>query len=160
MSEDLTAPVDPRKAREQAAEYLGFLSGWNFDLGDGQTWHLPNQTFFTPAMSKRHRSHQKFMKQGLDLEDITNPITGTVTKRPKVPHEYQGHDVDEHELLCIALMGEDADADREAYFADGTVPETYARFLAAGGVPGQIQFALNAMSQKLVDRARADSKSR
>ena len=92
---------------------------------------------------------------------MTNPITGKKSAPQTIwPLTYKGELIDEDELLCIALMGDDVKADREAYFKDGTLPETYERFLAAGGLPGQVQVHWRMMNLQMEERVKRDPKSR
>lgn len=158
MSE--TKDRSPEAARDQAAEFLGVFAGQDFDLGDGHTWHLPNPNYLPPKMKKRYLEHLRFVNKDLEKETITDPITGKKREQTIWPLQYKGELIDEDELLCIALMGDDVKADREAYFTDGTVPDTYERFLNAGGVPGQVQVHWRVMSLQMEERVKRDPKSR
>lgn len=162
--EDKSAPVKPEAARAAAAEFLSVFDGQDFDLGGGQTWHLPNPNYLPPDMKKRYLEHLRFMNKDLDKEAVVNtdPITGKVTSRQQTvwPLTFADELVDEDELLCIALMGDDVKKDRAAYFEDGTLPEVYARFLASGGVPGQVQLHWRVMSLQMEERIQRDPKSR
>ena len=162
--DDEFVPLKPEAARAQAAEYLNVLVGVDFDLGGGEVWHLPNLSFLPPAMKKRHSEHQRFMNEDVDKhrDETVNPVTKKkqVVEKIKWPVRFNDVLIDEDELLCVALMGEDAVADREKYFADGTLPDKYARFLEAGGVPGQVQVHWQVMITQLAERMRRDSKSR
>lgn len=163
MSEDQESH-SPEAAAGQAAEFLGVFNGQEFDLGDGKTWRLPNPNMIPPAMKKRYLEHLRFMNKDLDKETLTdtNAITGKATKREQTvwPLSFGGELIDEDELLCIALMGEDAKADREAFFKDGTLPDVYERFLTAGGVPGQVQVHWRVMNLQMEERLKRDPKSR
>lgn len=140
---DPTLPKDPKAAREQAADYLGFLAGVPFNLGDGETWELPNPAFMDPEQSKRYRDYQREIKT-LDTETVDHPlIEGKTVERTIYPYLKGGEDYDADEHLCIALMGEDI----------------YAKFLKAGGVPGQIDTHWKVMQRQLEERIKNDSKS-
>jgi hypothetical protein len=80
------------------------------------------------------------------------------------PLQFAGELIDEDELLCIALMADDSDergvAAREAYFEDGALPDTYEQFLAADGVPGQVQVHWRVMNLQMEERIKRDPKSR
>lgn len=170
MSEDNEdrGPVSPEAARDQAREFLGVFAGLDFDLGGGHTWHLPNPNYLPPKMKKRHLEYLRFVNNDLDTKKVTgvDPVTDKKFERTigVWPLAYKGELIDEDELLCIALMGEDGKdagvADREAYFKDGTVPDTYERFLNAGGVPGQVQVHWRVMSLQMEERVKRDTKSR
>ena len=154
----------PEAAIAQAAEFLGVFNGQDFTLGGGQAWHLPNPHLIPPAMKRRYFEHLRFMNKDLDKEKVKDqdPITGRQRQREQTvwPLTYKGALIDEDELLCIALMGENAVADREAYFKDGTTPDTYTRFIEAGGIPGQVQIHWRVMNLQMEERLKRDPKSR
>lgn len=160
MSETSEGPVSPEAARDQAREFLGVFAGVDFDLGAGQTWHLPNPNYLPPKMNKRYLEHLRFINKDLDKEKVTDPVTGKQREQTIWPLQYKDELIDENELLCIALMGEDVKADRAAYFKDGTLPDTYEQFLNAGGVPGQVQVHWRVMSLQMEERIKRDPKSR
>lgn len=161
--DDKLKPTRPDEAARQAADFLGVFSGVDFDLGDNKTWHLPNPNYLPRDMKKRYRNHLRFLNKELDKETVTvtDRITGKSVKREQivVPWEYKGELVDEGELLAIALMGDDVEKDRAAYFKDGTLPPAYEAFLAAGGVADQIQGHWNVMNIQLEERVKRDDKS-
>jgi hypothetical protein len=163
MSEEQESRT-PEAASAQAAEFLGVFNGQDFDLGNGQSWHLPHPNLIPQAMKRRYLEHLRFINKDLDTEDVpvTDPITGRKSKRKQTvwPLSYDKVLIDEDELLCIALMGDDAVKDREAYFKDGTLPVTYERFLEAGGVPGQVQLHWRVMNLQMEERIKRDPKSR
>ena len=111
-------------------------------------------------MKKRYLEYLRFVNKDLDKEKIPDPVTGKSREQTIWPLQYNGELIDEDELLCIALMGEDVKADREAYFKDGTVPADYEQFLAAGFVPGQLQVQWRVMSAQMEERIKRDYKSR
>lgn len=162
MSEDNDDRVllTPESAREQAREFAGVFAGADFDLGAGRIWHLPNPNYLPPKMKKRYLEYLRFVNKDLDKEKIPDPVTGKSREQTIWPLQYNGELIDEDELLCIALMGEDVKADREAYFKDGTVPADYEQFLAAGFVPGQLQVQWRVMSAQMEERIKRDNKSR
>lgn len=159
MSQDQESNT-PGAAADQAAEFLGVFNGQDFDLGGGQKWRLPNPHLIPPAMKKRYLEHLRFMNKDLDKEKVADPITGKPRQQTVWPLTYKGALIDEDELLCIALMGDDVTEDRAAYFKDGTLPETYERFLEAGGVPGQVQVHWRVMNLQMEERLKRDPKSR
>lgn len=152
-------PAKPEEARAQASELLSVFAGLDFDLG-GQVWHLPNPNYLPPTMKKRYLEHLRFISKELDKEKVTDPVTGKARQQTVWPLTFNGELIDEDELLCIALMGDDAVADREAYFKDGTLPDTYSKFLTAGGVPGQVQVHWRVMNLQMEERIKRDPKSR
>lgn len=158
--DDKSGPIRPDEAAAQAAEFLGIFAGVDFDLGEGKPWHLPNPNYLPPDMKRRYLEYLRFVNKDLDKEKVADPITGKSREQTVWPLQYKGELIDEDELLCVALMGTDATKDREAYFKDHTLPETYARFLAAGGVPGQVQLQWRVMNVQMEERLKRDPKSR
>lgn len=161
-------PVKPEKARAQSAEFLGILTGKDFIFNDGTNWTLPNPSYLPPSMLARYNEHLRFMNEDLDTEteEFEHPVTGNTVKREKKlwPLRYEGKLLIEDVLLCIALMGtseeDNGEKDRDNYLADGTVPEVYKKFLAAGGVPGEVQVHWRVMQVQLEERLKRDPKSR
>lgn len=137
-------PIKPKEARDQATDYLGFMGSEVYDLGGGDTWELPNPQLMPPDMEERYNEHIRFMAEELDTEDRKDPITGETRPVQKFPLRKDGKLINDKELLCIALMGE----------------ETYRKFLKAGGVPGQISTAWQMMNRQFQERLKQDSKSR
>lgn len=137
-------PMKPEEARAQAAEFLGFPVGIQYDLGDGTTWTLPARSFMPADMRKRYTEHLRHIVEDLDTEEKANPVTGVTTTVAKWPNRIGGELIDEDELLCRALMGDDA----------------YELFIAAGGVPGEVQVHWRVMDIQLQDRSRRDPKFR
>lgn len=165
MSDDYhLKPIKPEEARAQAAEFLGVFAGQDFDLGDGSKWHLPNPNYLPPDMRRRYLEHLRFMANDLDTKAETSehPVTGKrqTTKKTVWPLAHKGDLIDEDELLCVALMGTDAKGDRAAYLKDGALPDTYSKFLKAGGVPGQVQLHWRVMNLQMEERVSRDPKSR
>ncbi|MDH6199183.1 hypothetical protein M2272_005851 [Mycobacterium frederiksbergense] len=136
-------PINPKVARDQATEYLGFMGSILYDLGDDETFELPNPQLMDPDMKARYLEHIRSMAEDLDTVKQKNPITGEERDVPKYPPRIDGKLINDEELLCIALMGED----------------TYKKFLKAGGVPGQINTAWQMMERQLRERLKQDSKS-
>ena len=137
-------PIKPKDAREQATEYLGFMGSVTYDLGDDETFELPNPQLMDPDMETRYNEYLRFVSEDLDTVEQKNPITGETKNVPKYPLRYEGKLINDKELLCIALMGE----------------PTYKKFLKAGGVPGQISTSWQMMNRQFQERLRQDSKSR
>jgi hypothetical protein len=141
--EESEYPINPKAAREQAADFLGFMAGLPFQLGEGRMWELPNPAFLDPEQRTRYREYQRTMKT-LDKEQAPHPFIDDKTIEQTIyPYLKDGKDFDADEQLCIALMGE----------------QIYAQFITAGGVPGQIDVHWNVMRRQLEERAKGDSKS-
>lgn len=163
-SSENSAPKRPEEAAAQAAEFLNVLAGIDLDLDDEHTWRLPNPSMLPPKMKRRYLEYLRFINKDLDKETITSrdPITDKLIQREQTvwPLQFGGNLIDEDELLCIALMADDSDDAgkdaRTAYFKDGTLPATYERFLAAGGVPGQVQVQWRVMNLQMEERVKRD----
>lgn len=151
-------PIKPRESREQATEYLGFMGSVLYDLGDGETWELPNPSLMPPEMKERYLEHLRFVSEDLDTKPRENPVTGEVEQIQQYPLRYKKKLINDEELLCVALMGSD-DGDYQRYVKDRTKPQVYLKFRAAGGVPGQINTAWQMMQRQLQERLQRDSKS-
>lgn len=161
-------PVKPKEAREQATDYLGFVADFDFDLGDGEIWSLPNPALMPPDMKDRYLEHLRFMSEDLDTKPRQNPVTGETDQIQVYPPRYKGKLVNDEVLLCVALMGDEGDyetflessvEDEKSKALKGLLPDVYEKFLKAGGVPGQINTAWQVMQRKLQERAQRDSKS-
>lgn len=161
-------PIRPDEARAQATDFLGFMGSVIYDLGDGETWELPNPSLMPPDMKERYLEYQRFVSEDFDTKDRVDPITKTVNPIQKFPLRYSDKLVNDEELLCVALMGGDGDfekyietgAQSKTKWLKGELPEVYVRFLKAGGVPGQLSTAWQMMTRQLQERAQRDSKSR
>lgn len=161
-------PIRPRESREQATDYLGFMASVVYDLGESRTWELPNPSFMDPEMKARYLEHLRFMAEDLDTVERTDPVTKDTTHVQRYPLRYNGKLINDEELLCVALMGGDDDYEKyietgsqsKGKWLRGALPDTYERFLAAGGVPGQVNTAWQVMQRQLQERLQRDSKSR
>lgn len=158
MSDDTPnlAPIKPEQARQQEAEFFGVVAGFDYDLGGGEKWTLPNPSYMPRDMKKRYSEHLRFMSEDVDSESKPHAVTGKPTKSAKWPLRFKDVLIDEDELLCIALMGSDAKADRAAYFKDETLPPVYEKFLAAGGIAGQLQANWQMMNRRMQERLMRD----
>lgn len=169
MSDDdsMQHPIRPRESREQATDYLGFMASVIYDLG-GTTWELPNPSFMDPEMKSRYLEHLRFMSEDIDTKIQVNPVTKEEVPVPLYPVRYKKKLINDEELLCVALMGDDGDYEKyletgvkaAGKWLKGELPEVYKRFLAAGGVPGQISTSWQVMQHQLKERLQRDSKSR
>ena len=145
-------PMKPAEARAQEAAFFGVATGYDYDIGDGQTWTLPNPRYLPPDMRLRYMEHLRVLNEDLDTEPVPHPVTGKPQRKALFPFRMKSAAtkenpkgiIDEDALLCIALMGQ----------------ETYERFLAAGGVPGQVQERWKMMSQQMEERLRRDPQFR
>jgi hypothetical protein len=144
--------MKPEEARRQEAEFFNTATGYDYDLGDGQTWTLPYPRYLPPKMKLRYLEHLRVLNEDLDTRQVPHPVTGKPEEKVIFPMRMKSAVtkdnpkglIDEDEMLCVALMGQ----------------ETYDRFLAAGGVPGQVQERWKMMSQKMEERVRRDPQFR
>lgn len=150
--EEFARPMKPEEARRQEAEFFGVATGYDYDIGDGQTWTLPFPRYLPPDMRMRYLEHLRVLNEDLDKETVEHPVTGKREKRTIIPLRMKKAITDDNPrglidddvLLCIALMGQ----------------ETYERFLAAGGVPGQVQARWQMMNRKMEERLYRDPQFR
>jgi hypothetical protein len=136
-----TGPMRPQEAAAQAAEFLGFTPCVDFDLGD-EIWTLPAQSYMPPDMKMCYLEHLRFMNEDLDTEDVYDAAQKKKVPRTVWPLRQNGVLIDEDELLCRALMGDDV----------------YEKFLKAGGVPGQVQIHWTMMNRQIQERMKSDPK--
>lgn len=137
-------PMKPEEARAQEAEFFGVATGYDYDIGNSETWTLPYPRYLPPKMRMRYLEHLRAMNEDVDQESYEHPVTGNKLKRAKFPLRIKNKLIDEDELLCIALMEQ----------------ETYDRFVAAGGVPGQVQARWQMMNRQMEERLRRDPQFR
>lgn len=143
--------VSAKDAREQAAEFLGFLASVPIDLGDGEPFEVPNPSLLDPEQQRRY-DELEFECEKLDRhpaplnEDGTpklgpdgHPLKGEV----KVPNRVDNVLVENYETrLARALFGDD-----------------YQRFIDGGGYPSQVGVHWAQMRRVLEERKAADDKS-
>lgn len=140
-----------KAAREQAAEFLGFMASVPIDLGGGKTIEVPNPSLLDPEQQDRY-DQLEFECESLDrhpapvnedgtpkIGDDGLPVKGAVM----VPHRVDGNRVENYETrLAKALFGAD-----------------YEAFIEAGGYPSQVGFHWAEMRRTLEEREKADDKS-
>ena len=63
-------------------------------------------------------------------------------------------------LYTAEALAQGAGRDGSVALKDGTLPDTYEQFLAADGVPGQVQVHWRVMNLQLEERIKRDPKSR
>jgi hypothetical protein len=142
-------PIKPGEAIEQAAEFLGFMSGIQFDIGDGKTWTLPNPSLLEDEQADRY--NQVLVDLQAEAErldrapDILNDDGSFKSKGAILtPERIDGVIVPNQDVrIAKALMGEDV----------------FAKFKAAGGRASQITIHWQQMGKFMRDRERRDPKS-
>jgi hypothetical protein len=142
--------LSAKDAREQAAEFLGFMASVTIDVG-GKPFEIPNPSLLSPDQQDRY-DELEFETEKLDRhpdpvnEDGTpkvgndgHPLKGAVM----IPHRVNGVRVENYETrLAKALFGED-----------------YEAFIAAGGYPSQVGVHWAEMRRALEEREKSDAKS-
>jgi hypothetical protein len=140
-----------KEAREQAAEYLGFMASEIIDLADGKTIEIPNPSLLDPDQQDRY-DELEFQCESLDRwpdplnEDGTpkigadgQPMRGAI----RVPHRLNGVRQENYETrLARAILGDD-----------------YNDAIASGFYPSQIGVHWAVFRQAVSDREAADPKS-
>jgi hypothetical protein len=145
LNDLLMRPTRPEEAREQAAECLGFIRGRTFDLGDGQTWELPNPSLLDDEQQPRYNEYL-FEIQNLDRYPDDKDDDGNVIRRGDImdPPQKDGELLEPNDIrLAKALMGDDI----------------YAKFIKAGGRSSQLRVHWSEMNRRMMNRLRDDSKS-
>ncbi|TDH48892.1 hypothetical protein E2F47_22260 [Mycobacterium eburneum] len=128
------ATVSIRDAREQAAEYLGFVASEKLTAENGEVFEIPFPSLLDDEQQERYDDLQ-FEMRSLDKDDDGEPLE---------PHSIDGKRLPPYDIrLAKAIFGEDG----------------YARFKAAGGRSSDVSLIWWKMRQQLSDRKGADSKS-
>jgi hypothetical protein len=141
-------PPKPLEAREQAAEYLGFMTGIQLDLGDGQVFEVPNSGLLDDdqqiAYDQLQASLDDCDHEDVEIRDDDGKVVRTES-RLKDPHRKDGKLLEPYNIrLCKALFGE----------------QGYQRFKAAGGRASDVGIYWTQMNRQLQERRLADAKSR
>lgn len=137
-------PTRPVEAREQAAECLGFVRGRIFDLGEGETWELPNPALLDDEQQARYNAYLYDSERCDRAPDTTDTNGNTVRGEFLDPPRINGELLEPSDIrLAKALMGE----------------EIYRKFIAADGRSSQIRVHWLEMNKRVADRVRDDSKS-
>ena len=157
-------PKDPAAAREEAADYMGFLAAKTVPLNDGSTIDIPNPSMFDDDTQERWDEFQMFLESCERYPDRTVPahkitvngnevfvpettIVGDVLRplrrkndEGKVERVKPGYEV----RLAQAVLGEDGYRDAHANGLQATDVALY----------------INEMQKRYNDRKASDSKSR
>jgi hypothetical protein len=142
-------PVKPKDAIEQTAQYLGFMTGIEFDIGGGQTWTLPNPSLLDDEQEDRYNQELVDMELEAEQYDRAPDVLdddGKFVRKGEIltPERIEGKVVPNRDVrIAKALMGEDV----------------YVKFKAAGGKASQLTLHWNQMGKFMRDRAAKDSKS-
>lgn len=139
-------PLKPRDAIEQAAEFLGFMSGIPIDIGNGETWVVPNPSLLDDDQEDRYNEALNEIRKEDEQLDRHPLIDGEDGPKGAIiePAQIDGVLVPNRNVrIAKALMGDD----------------TYAKFKAAGGKASQITIHWQQMGKFMRERAARDSKS-
>jgi hypothetical protein len=137
------------EAREQAAEYLGFVASERVTTSKGEVFEIPNPSLLDDDQQARYdqlRVDTETWDRHPEVPEVLNE-DGTV-KTPatpgdlKVPERKDGELVHYNVLLAKAIFGDRYDA-----------------FKAAGGRASDLELHWSRMNKALADRRAADSKS-
>lgn len=141
MSSD-AQPIE--EARQQAIEYLGFLAPKKVLVKD-EEFVIPSASLLDKDQTQRYNELQ-FSLEALDRWPDTKNADGEVIRMgdPKMPHRKKGKLEEDYDIkLLKALLGDEAAE----------------RYLAKGGLPGDVALFWAESNQRVVERRAADSKS-
>lgn len=131
-------------AREQAAEYLGFVASERIRTADGTVFEIPNPSLLDDDQQSRYDQLQ-FDTESWECHPDILDDKGEVKVRGslKEPHRKDGVLVENYNIqLAKAIFGDRYDA-----------------FRAAGGRANDVAVIWWKMNKALADRRREDSKS-
>ena len=158
--DDLSTPVTPEAAREQAAEAGGFLASRFYQVGD-EVLELPHPEFFDDDLQAGYDA-LKFESESWDYEEVerSNPLTGEVVIHPET-----GKPVKDRRIIQPHRKTVDGKTELVENFnvrfckilwgAGG-----YAKFKKAGGRANQVMVDLQYMQRRYKERLSADPKSK
>jgi hypothetical protein len=134
-----------RETRDQAAEFLGFLSSdWIKAEGSGEMFEIPNRNCLDSEQRKRYnqllvdfRDEAELLDRAPDAEVDGKVVKGTVLE----PHTIDGKLVDdEDDRIAQAILG-----------------DRYESFLKGGGRSSDVSLIWWKMNVKLTQRRSEDS---
>lgn len=142
--------LNAKAAREQAAEFLGFVASVVIDV-EGEPFEIPNPSLLSPDQQDRY-DELEFQVEQYDRHPAPQNEDGT----PKlgtdgvplrgalmVPHRKDGNRATNYEtLLAQALFGDD-----------------YQKFIDAGGYPSQVGFHWAQMRRMVEEREKAEKEA-
>jgi hypothetical protein len=140
----MAAPISPKDAREQAAEYLGMLASVAIQIDGGEVFEVPNPSLLDDEQQQRYDELQ-FSLEDLDRWPDVKDADGNLIRRgePLEPHR-KGKKLVEHynTRLAKALWGEAG----------------YKRFSDGGGRANDVAVIWFQMQKRLTEAAKADPK--
>ncbi|MBZ4574705.1 hypothetical protein [Mycobacterium avium] len=131
-------------AREQAAEYLGYVASEKIRTPRGDVFEIPNPSLLDDEQQQRYDELQLEVESWDRHDDVLND-DGTVKHRGalKEPSRKDGVLVENYNIqLAKAIFG-----------------DRYEAFKAAGGRANDVAFLWAKMNKSIADRRKADSKS-
>lgn len=130
-------------ARQQAAQYLGFVTSFRIEAG-GLTFEIPNPSLLDEEQQDAVDALDIDMDENWDRHpDVLNEDGSVRVRGPlKVPHRKNGKPVNYNRELARAVFGDEYDA-----------------FKNAGGRPNDVGLIWTQMNRELAERRVVDSKS-
>lgn len=131
-------------AREQAAEYLGYVASERIRTPRGDVFEIPNPSLLDDEQQARYDQLQLEVESWDRYDDVLND-DGSVKTRGAIkdPARKDGELVENYNIqLAKAIFGERYDA-----------------FKAAGGRANDVSFIWAKMNKTIADKRAADSKS-
>ena len=155
MAKSSHTPVPVKEAREQAAEYFGFISSVPIQLENGTVFEIPNPGLLDDDQQERWDELLFLLEQcdrdedlvvpGYKREDGTEVPERVIPGELKTPYRINGELLKPPYAVRVAkaLFGEDG----------------YAEFKANGGSSNQIALEWARMNREYEERAKSDPKS-
>ena len=156
---------DPRDAREQAAEFLGFTASKLIPLpGGGDPVEIPNPGLFDDEQQERWDELQMFLKGCVQAPDVVVPDS-VITLKDGTTTTIPGRTVPGGTLQPLQRETDDGETElvkpgyavRQAIAVLGE--EEYKRFKAGGGRANDIGVLLRQMQVEFEERVKRDPKS-
>lgn len=130
-------------AREQAAQYLGFVQCVTVTV-EGQNFTIPNPSLLSYDQQERYDELQMSLEELDRHPDVLDDDGKLLRRGPiKEPHRKDGQRVENYDArLARAILGEEFD-----------------EFVAGGGRPSDVSLFWAEMNRRLADKRAEDSKS-
>lgn len=131
-------------AREQAAEYLGYVASEKIRTPRGDVFEIPNPSLLDDDQQQRYDQLQLDVESWDRHDDVLNDDGSVKTRGAiKEPARKDGELVENYNIqLAKAIFG-----------------DRYEAFKAAGGRANDVSFFWAKMNKTIADRRAADSKS-
>ncbi|SIC56540.1 gp32 protein [Mycobacteroides abscessus subsp. abscessus] len=143
MSQELRNAQAIEDAREQAAQYLGFIQSRTVTI-EGRTFVIPNPSLLSYEQQERYDELQMELESLDRYPDVVDD-EGNVLRRGaiKEPHRKDGVRLENYDArLARAILGDEFD-----------------EFVAGDGRPSDVSLFWAEMQKRLTDKRAEDSKS-